>query len=84
MHRGPDDGRSELVRDFAADLDRFMRRQLWTVIVVLAVTIVVMSTIFGGLLAAFGRETGASIATLVFATIAVSAGIFGMLRKDSL
>ena len=61
-----------------------MRRQLWTVIVAMVVAIVVMSTIFGGLLAAFGRATGASIATLVFAMMAVSVGIFGMLRKDSL
>ena len=61
-----------------------MRRQLWTVIVALAVAIVMMSAIFGGLLAAFGRETGASIATPVFATIALSASLFGMLRKDSL
>ena len=67
---------------FVQQLDRCLRRQLWTVVGALTVAIVVMSAIFGAFLAAFGRQQGAALVTPVFATIAVVAAIIGMLRSD--
>ena len=72
----------EFEANFVESVNRCMRRQLWTVIIGMVVAIVAFTAIWGGLLAAFGRETGATIASFVFSAIAVGAACVNMLRRD--
>ena len=68
--------------DVLADLDRCLRRQLWTIIGVSIVAIVILSAMFGGLLAAFGRQRGAALSVPVFSVISAVAVTVGMLHHD--